>query len=69
MRASFLELRALRKAQGITPFVKQIDTMAAESPAATNYLYTTYNGAEHAPAFDELMVGAKASRAAWILAH
>lgn len=29
------------------PFVKQIDTVAAEWPAVTNYLYLTYNGAEH----------------------
>ena len=29
------------------PFVKQIDTVAAEFPAFTNYLYTTYNAAEH----------------------
>ncbi|MGL4993626.1 MAG: carbamoyl-phosphate synthase (glutamine-hydrolyzing) large subunit [Bacteroidales bacterium] len=38
------EVRAQRKAQGIIPVVKQIDTLAAEYPAATNYLYLTYNG-------------------------
>lgn len=32
---------------GITPFVKQIDTVAAEYPAATNYLYLTYNAIAH----------------------
>ena len=31
----------------ITPYVKQIDTVAAEWPAQTNYLYLTYNAAEH----------------------
>jgi len=46
-------VRAARKGFGVTPFVKQIDTMAAEFPAATNYLYTTYNGDEHDVAFDE----------------
>jgi len=47
------EIRALRKAMGVLPFVKQIDTMAAEFPAATNYLYVTYNGNEHDVEFDE----------------
>ena len=37
----------LRKQEGILPFVKQIDTVAAEWPAKTNYLYLTYNGTEH----------------------
>ena len=37
-------VRAFRKACGIVPVVKQIDTLAAEFPAATNYLYLTYNG-------------------------
>lgn len=36
-------VRAHRKALGIVPVVKQIDTLAAEYPAATNYLYLTYN--------------------------
>ena len=39
-----LQVRALRKAAGIVPVVKQIDTLAAEYPARTNYLYLTYNG-------------------------
>ncbi|KAF8653317.1 hypothetical protein AX16_004017 [Volvariella volvacea WC 439] len=46
-------VRAARKAQGITPFVKRIDTLAAEYPAHTNYLYTTYNASEHDVEFDE----------------
>ncbi|KAL6298271.1 carbamoyl-phosphate synthase [Sparassis latifolia] len=46
-------VRAHRKAFGITPFVKRIDTLAAEYPAHTNYLYTTYNASEHDVEFDE----------------
>ena len=42
-----LEVRDLRKKNGITPVVKQIDTLAAEYPAQTNYLYLTYNGSEN----------------------
>ncbi|MDR3251055.1 MAG: carbamoyl-phosphate synthase (glutamine-hydrolyzing) large subunit [Tannerella sp.] len=41
------EVRKLRKRLGITPVVKQIDTLAAEYPAQTNYLYLTYSGIEH----------------------
>ena len=40
------EVRVKRKIVGIVPSVKQIDTMAAEFPAKTNYLYLTYNGDE-----------------------
>ena len=40
-------VRALRKQAGIVPVVKQIDTLAAEYPAMTNYLYLTYNGSEN----------------------
>lgn len=39
-----LSVRAHRKALGIVPVVKQIDTLAAEYPAQTNYLYLTYSG-------------------------
>jgi carbamoyl-phosphate synthase large subunit len=46
-------VRAHRKSLGITPFVKRIDTLAAEYPAHTNYLYTTYNASEHDVEFDE----------------
>ncbi|MDE5567416.1 MAG: carbamoyl-phosphate synthase (glutamine-hydrolyzing) large subunit [Muribaculaceae bacterium] len=42
-----LDVRALRKSLGITPVVKQIDTLAAEYPAQTNYLYLTYNGTQN----------------------
>ena len=38
------EVRAYRKSLGIVPVVKQIDTLAAEYPAQTNYLYLTYSG-------------------------
>jgi len=41
---SSAKVRALRKEMGIVPVVKQIDTLAAEFPAVTNYLYLTYNG-------------------------
>ena len=40
-------LREQRKHAGIVPVVKQIDTLAAEYPAQTNYLYLTYNGSEN----------------------
>ncbi|MCD8041963.1 MAG: carbamoyl-phosphate synthase (glutamine-hydrolyzing) large subunit [Tannerellaceae bacterium] len=39
-----LQVRQERKARGIKPVVKQIDTLAAEYPAQTNYLYLTYSG-------------------------
>ncbi len=42
-----LKVRLFRKKTGIIPFVKQIDTLAGEYPAQTNYLYITYNGSEH----------------------
>lgn len=42
--AMVLRVRELRKKLGIVPVVKQIDTLAAEFPAQTNYLYLTYNG-------------------------
>jgi len=40
------KIRELRKRVGILPVVKRIDTLAAEYPAQTNYLYLTYNGTE-----------------------
>jgi carbamoyl-phosphate synthase large subunit len=40
------QIREIREAAGILPCVKQIDTLAGEYPAQTNYLYLTYNGAE-----------------------
>ncbi len=44
---SSLDVRNLRKSLNIMPVVKQIDTLAAEYPAKTNYLYLTYNGTEN----------------------
>ena len=44
MEEGILYIRNLRKAFGILPVVKQIDTLAAEYPAQTNYLYLTYSG-------------------------
>ncbi|MDR1594382.1 MAG: carbamoyl-phosphate synthase (glutamine-hydrolyzing) large subunit [Prevotellaceae bacterium] len=41
------EVRETRKSRGIIPYVKQIDTLAAEYPAQTNYLYLTYSGVAH----------------------
>lgn len=41
-----LDVREYRKNLKIVPYVKQIDTMAGEYPAMTNYLYITYNGSE-----------------------
>ena len=46
-------VRAHRKSYGVIPFVKRIDTLAAEFPAYTNYLYTTYNASAHDVDFDE----------------
>ncbi|KAH9974929.1 carbamoyl-phosphate synth [Lactifluus volemus] len=48
-----LAVRRLREENGIFPFVKQIDTVAAEFPAFTNYLYTTYNAVEHDIDFED----------------
>lgn len=45
--AGMAEVREMRKKMGITPVVKQIDTLAAEYPAKTNYLYLTYGGDKH----------------------
>jgi len=47
IQADLLKVRALRKSLGIVPVIKQIDTLAGEYPAKTNYLYVTYNGTEH----------------------
>ncbi|NXB51441.1 PYR1 protein, partial [Leucopsar rothschildi] len=48
-----LAVRKMRRDLKILPVVKQIDTVAAEWPAQTNYLYLTYNGSEHDLAFRE----------------
>ena len=42
-----VQVRQFRKEHGIVPVVKQIDTLAAEYPAQTNYLYLTYSGTEN----------------------
>ncbi|KAJ3414232.1 carbamoyl-phosphate synthase (glutamine-hydrolyzing) cpa2 [Chytridiales sp. JEL 0842] len=42
-----MQVRARRKSMGIIPKVKRIDTMAAEHPTTTNYLYTSYNAETH----------------------
>lgn len=47
------KVRAHRKSLGVLPWVKRIDTLAAEYPAHTNYLYTTYHATEHDLEFDE----------------
>ena len=44
MEDAIMAVRKYRKSLGIVPVVKQIDTLAAEYPAQTNYLYLTYNG-------------------------
>lgn len=48
-----VSIRRLRKEAGIVPFVKQIDTVAAEFPAYTNYLYVTYNASVSDVDFDD----------------
>ncbi|CAK7223221.1 carbamoyl-phosphate synthase (glutamine-hydrolyzing) cpa2 [Sporothrix eucalyptigena] len=47
------EVRAVRRQFGIHPWVKKIDTLAAEFPANTNYLYTTYNASTHDITFED----------------
>ncbi|KIW92121.1 carbamoyl-phosphate synthase arginine-specific large chain [Cladophialophora bantiana CBS 173.52] len=47
------EVRARRQKLGIRPWVKKIDTLAAEFPADTNYLYTTYNASSHDVTFED----------------
>lgn len=48
-----LDVRKLRKSFGLLPFVKRIDTLAAEFPADTNYLYTTYNATKSDVEFND----------------
>ena len=48
-----LAVRRVRVDAGIFPVVKQIDTVAAEFPAVTNYLYLTYNGSENDITFND----------------
>lgn len=49
---AILVVRQERKYRGILPVVKQIDTLAAEYPARTNYLYLTYSGTENDIAYE-----------------
>eukprot|EP00092_Neocalanus_flemingeri_P024222 GFUD01026270.1.p1 GENE.GFUD01026270.1~~GFUD01026270.1.p1 ORF type:complete len:2226 (-),score=685.36 GFUD01026270.1:76-6753(-) len=59
IQSTEMAVRAQRHELGITPWVKQIDTVAAEWPATTNYLYLTYNGSSHDMTFnsaDHVMV-------------
>jgi carbamoyl-phosphate synthase/aspartate carbamoyltransferase len=48
-----LAVRRMRVEAGVVPVVKQIDTVAAEFPACTNYLFLTYNGSESDVKFDD----------------
>jgi carbamoyl-phosphate synthase large subunit len=52
INCDLLKVREFRKKLGIVPYVKQIDTLAAEYPAVSNYLYLTYGGSEHDISFD-----------------
>ncbi len=52
MHKAAMVVRKLRKNYGILPVVKQIDTLAAEYPAQTNYLYVTYSGVNSDIAFE-----------------
>jgi carbamoyl-phosphate synthase large subunit len=49
---NLLCVREYRKKTGVVPYVKQIDTLAGEFPAQTNYLYLTYHGIEHDVPFE-----------------
>ncbi|KAI8988578.1 large subunit of carbamoyl-phosphate synthase [Mycotypha africana] len=53
VNADELAVREYRKGHGILPNVKRIDTVAAEFPAHTNYLYTTYNASTNDVAFED----------------
>ncbi|MBN2805924.1 MAG: carbamoyl-phosphate synthase (glutamine-hydrolyzing) large subunit [Prolixibacteraceae bacterium] len=52
MHPSAVKVREFRKAQGVLPYIKQIDTLAGEYPALTNYLFVTYNASEHDVTFE-----------------
>eukprot|EP00005_Dracoamoeba_jomungandri_P011959 CAMPEP_0174274910 /NCGR_PEP_ID=MMETSP0439-20130205/59532_1 /TAXON_ID=0 /ORGANISM="Stereomyxa ramosa, Strain Chinc5" /LENGTH=1465 /DNA_ID=CAMNT_0015366961 /DNA_START=20 /DNA_END=4417 /DNA_ORIENTATION=+ len=58
IKSNELTVRDARKKMGVVPVVKQIDTLAAEFPAKTNYLYCTYNGDENdvPPSKDNVVV-------------
>ena len=52
MEDALVNVRRHRKQRGILPVVKQIDTLAAEYPAQTNYLYLTYGGTQNDIAYE-----------------
>uniref|UniRef100_A0A1Y1K525 Multifunctional protein CAD n=2 Tax=Photinus pyralis TaxID=7054 RepID=A0A1Y1K525_PHOPY len=56
VKSTELAIRKQREEYQVTPFVKQIDTVAAEWPATTNYLYITYNARSHDLTFNELHI-------------
>ncbi|MBQ0057701.1 MAG: carbamoyl-phosphate synthase (glutamine-hydrolyzing) large subunit [Bacteroidales bacterium] len=62
-----LRVRAQRKKLGIVPVVKQIDTLAGEFPAQTNYLYLTYNGIAHDIEYTDPVADDIASQAVIVL--
>jgi carbamoyl-phosphate synthase large subunit len=47
INSDLMKVRSYRKSLGVVPYIKQIDTLAAEYPAVTNYLYLTYSATEH----------------------
>lgn len=53
IHADLLKVRELRKKLGIIPYSRQIDTLAAEYPAVTNYLYLTYSASEHDISYED----------------
>jgi len=53
INSDLLKVREHRKKINLLPVVKQIDTLAAEYPARTNYLYLTYNGVDHDIEFEK----------------
>ncbi|MFX1489453.1 MAG: carbamoyl-phosphate synthase (glutamine-hydrolyzing) large subunit, partial [Promethearchaeota archaeon] len=53
MKVDTIFIRQMRRRLGIQPYVKRIDTLAAEWPALTNYLYLTYNASEHDLDYEE----------------
>lgn len=52
IQEDLMRIREYRKSLGIIPRIKQIDTLAAEYPAKTNYLYLSYSGTEHDISFE-----------------
>lgn len=53
LNSNEMSVRKHRKSLGVVPVIKQIDTLAAEFPAQTNYLYLTYHGIENDITFGE----------------